>query len=166
MEITFGTGVGRDDEQDLAYLQTLELHSGFQQRYRASQARGIQLYICLIVLGIHNGNLSTIVVASLTGGTRAVGSGTAKRVRRCLPHFDRVKDLTMNDRGVQDLQGEPASSIDGSAAALAERHAVMRETLLRSAYTDEYSREERDEMRNLLLRLSKQYTAMTGRQLN
>ncbi|RRV08763.1 hypothetical protein EGJ28_15950 [Stutzerimonas xanthomarina] len=72
----------------------------------------------------------------------------------------------MNDRGVQDLQGEPASSIDGSAADLAERHSVMRETLLRSAYTDEYSREERDEMRNLLLRLSEQYTAMTGRQLN
>jgi len=73
----------------------------------------------------------------------------------------------MSQRNIRHLQGvRVASTVAQNASALAEKHAVMQEKLLRSAYTDDYSREERDELRKLLAIWSDQYEAMTGKKLN
>ena len=73
----------------------------------------------------------------------------------------------MTQRNVRHLRGLPLSiSVAESAASLAQQHAVLQEKLLRSAYTDDYSREERDELRELLSDLAAQYESMTGKRLS
>lgn len=51
------------------------------------------------------------------------------------------------------------------ARSIATQHADLKEKLGRSAYTDEYSREERTTMREKLARLSEQIHGELGRPL-
>mgnify|MGYP003602910101 CR=1 FL=1 len=51
------------------------------------------------------------------------------------------------------------------ARSIATQHADLKEKLGRSAYTDEYSREERTAMRETLARLSEQNHRQLGRHL-
>ena len=72
----------------------------------------------------------------------------------------------MSHSNIRYPQAVAASGFIGdSAAALAARYSIMQEMLRRSAYTDDYSREERDDLRKELSRISSEYENMTGKRL-
>ena len=77
----------------------------------------------------------------------------------------RIEGLDMEHDQVQHMQTPSLTVATIDTGELVARHAALKEKLLRSAYTDYYTRTERAEWRDLLGALSAKHLEITGEPL-